>query len=84
MVVNKKKYWKFTAIYVVLLAILETVTCVVCLNAGINELEIIVYMFLIAIVCSFAEDCIFSSFYLIPIKPYELKKKGEKKDADIL
>lgn len=84
MVVNKKKYWAFTAMYVVLLAILEIITCIVCLNAGINELTIIVYMFLIAIVCSFAEDHIFSSFYLISIEPYKLKKKEEKEDADIL
>lgn len=79
MVIDKKKYWTFTAIYTVLMCVLEAVTCVVCLNAGVNELEIIVYMFLIAIVCSFAEDHIFNSFYLIPIK-----KKEKKEDADIL
>lgn len=84
MVVNRKKYWKFTALYVVLLAILETITCAVCLNAGINELTIIVYMFLIAIVCSFAEDRIFNSFYLISDESYKLKKKEEKEDVDIL
>lgn len=70
--------------YVVLLFVLELITCAVCLNAGINELTIIVYMFLIAIVCSFAEERIFASFYLISIEPYKLKKKGEKEDADIL
>lgn len=84
MVVDKRKYWAFTAIYVVLLAILETITCIVCLNAGTNELTIIVYMFLIAIVCSFAEERVFSSFYLISIEPYKLKKKEEKENADIL
>lgn len=78
MVVDKKKYWTFTAIYVVLICILESITCIVCLNAGINELETIVYMFLIAIVCSFVEDHFLTSFYLIPIK------KKEEEDADIL
>lgn len=84
MVLDKKKYWTFTIMYVVLLSVLELITCIVCLNVGINELTIIVYMFLIAIVCSFAEDRVFSSFYLISIEPYKLKKKEEKKDADIL
>lgn len=64
MVVNRKKFWQFSAVYCVFVGILEIITCAVCISSGVEDSRTVTYMILIAVICSFVEDIFLKDIYL--------------------